>query len=42
MKFGQLLKYNMKNIFCFENRAKNEAGRLVPDLFCFLRNPYIR
>ena len=29
MNIRQLIKYNKKNIFI----AKNEAGRLVPDLF---------
>ena len=32
MKFGQLIKYNKINIF-LQNRAENEAGRLVPGLF---------
>ena len=32
MKFGQLIKYNMRNIF-LQNYAENEAGRLVPDRF---------
>ena len=32
MKFDQLIEYYVRNIF-FENHAKNEAGRLVPDLF---------
>ena len=27
MKFGQLIKYNVRNIF-FKNHAENEAGRL--------------
>ena len=30
MKFGQFTE-----IFFFKNYAKNEAGRLVPDLFLF-------
>ena len=38
MKLGQLLEYNKKNIF-FKNYAKNEAGRLVPDLFLFFKKP---
>ena len=36
MKFGQLTEYNHKNIL-FKNHTKNEAGRLVPDLFSFSR-----
>ena len=32
MKFGQIIKYSMRNIF-FKIHAKNEVGRLVPDLF---------
>ena len=31
IKFGQLLEYNMRNIF-FKNHEENEAGRLVLDL----------
>ena len=34
MKFGQLIKYNMPNIF-IENHAENEAERVVPDLFFY-------
>ena len=34
MKLDQLREYN-KKIFFFKNYAKNEAGRLVPDLFLF-------
>ena len=29
--FGQLLEYNVKNIF-FKNHAKNKVGRLVSEL----------
>ena len=36
MKFGQLIEYNKRN-FSFKNYAENEAGRLVPDLFLFLK-----
>ena len=36
MKLGQLIEHNMKNIF-LQNHAENEAGRLVPDLFLFLK-----
>ena len=32
MKLGQLIEYNLKNIY-----AKNEAGRLVRDLFLFFK-----
>ena len=32
MKFGQLIVDNVRNIL-LKNHAKNEAGRLVPDLF---------
>ena len=35
MKLGQLIEYN--KIFLFKNQAENEAGRLVPDLFLFLK-----
>ena len=34
MKLDQLREYN-KKIFFFKNHAKNEKGRLVPDLFLF-------
>ena len=44
MKFGQLVEYNkiffiflLKNGF-FKNYTENEAGRLVPDLFIFLKS----
>ena len=40
IKFGQLIEYNIRNIF-FKNRAENKAGRLVPDLFlCFKKFLY--
>ena len=32
MKFGQLVKYNVRKFF-FKNQAENEAGRIVHDLF---------
>ena len=38
MKIGQLIEYN-KRYFFFKNHAENEAGRLVPDLFLFLKKP---
>ena len=37
MKLGQLREYNKRNIFFYKNYAKNEAGRLVPDLFLFFK-----
>ena len=42
MKFGQIIKYSMKNII-LEKSWKNEVGRLVPDFF-FLKKKmcYIR
>ena len=36
MKFGQFIEYYRSNIF-FKNYAKNELGRLVPDLFLFFK-----
>ena len=36
MKFGQLIEHSKHNIF-FKNYAENEAGRLAPDLFYFLK-----
>ena len=36
MNFGQLTKFNMRKIF-FKTHAENEAGRLVPGLFFFLK-----
>ena len=36
MKFGQLGKCRVRNIF-FKIHAENEVGRLVSDLFLFLR-----
>ena len=42
MEFGQLKKYSARNIF-FKHHAKNEEGKLVPDLFPFFkRKLYIR
>ena len=37
MKLGQLTQYNKRNII-FKTYVKNEARRLVPDLFLFLKN----
>ena len=39
MKFGQLIEYNMRNIF-LNNYTENETGRLVPDLF-FLKKSFL-
>ena len=36
MKFSQLRKHNVKNIF-FKNHGENELERLAPDLFLFLK-----
>ena len=33
MKFGQLIEYNMRNIFFLENHAQNKAEKLFPDPF---------
>ena len=34
MKFGQTIKYSLRNIFV-QNYLENELGRKVPDLFLF-------
>ena len=34
--FGKLIEYNKRNIF-LRNHAENVVGRLVPDLFLFLK-----
>ena len=36
IKFRQLIKYN--KIFSFINHLENEARKVVPDLFLFLKN----
>ena len=36
MKFGQLIESN-KKIFFFKSLAENEAGRLVPEFFLFIK-----
>ena len=36
MKLDQLIEYIKK--FFFKNYAENKAGRLVPDLFFFLKS----
>ena len=33
MKFGQLIEYNMTNIFFFKNDTQNVLEKLFPDLF---------
>ena len=38
IKFGQLIEYNS----FFKNYVENEAGRLVPGLFLFLKKLCIR
>ena len=38
MKLGQLIEYNKRNFFFFKNYTEHEAGRLVPDLFIFLKS----
>ena len=37
MKLGQLIEYNMRNIF-LQNHAENEAWKPVPDLFLIFKN----
>ena len=41
MKFGQVIEYQKRNAFLL-NSYRNEAGRLVPDLFFFLKKLYMR
>ena len=36
MKIGQLKEHNKRNIF-FKNCTENEAGRLLSDLFFFIK-----
>ena len=37
-QFSQVVEYNKRNFFFFfENHVENESGRLVPDLFLFLK-----
>ena len=36
MEFGQVIEYKKETYF-FKNHAKNEAGRLVPDLFLYFK-----
>ena len=37
MKLRQSIEYKKRNVF-IKNYAKNEARRIVPDLFLFLKN----
>ena len=39
MKFGHLIEIIRKILF-FKNHAENEAGRLVPDRFLFLKKAF--
>ena len=41
MKFGHLIGHPKRNIF-FKNYAEDETGKLVPDLFYFLKKLCIR
>ena len=41
MKFDQLIKYSVRNIF-FTNHKENQAGRLVPALFLFFKKTLYR
>ena len=36
MKVGQLIEYSKRNIY-LKNHAKNQAVRLVPDVFLFFK-----
>ena len=36
LKFGQLIEYNVRYIF-LQTHTESAAGRLVPDLFLFLK-----
>ena len=36
MKFGQLIKYSLRNIY-LQKPCKNDVGRLVPDLILFFK-----
>ena len=38
MKFGEIID---NKIFFFKSHAKNEAGRLVPEIFFFLEKFYM-
>ena len=41
MNFGQLIKYKERSIF-LQKSCRNEARRLIPNLFCFLKKLYMR
>ena len=36
MKFGEVIKYNKRNIY-LQKHAKNDTGRLDPDLFLLFK-----
>ena len=36
MKIDQLIEYKKRKVFFFKNHAKDEAGRLFPELFIFI------
>ena len=42
MKFTQLIEYDTRNILIQKTMHKNEAGKLVPAAFCFLKKLFIR
>ena len=37
MNFAQLTEYNVRKLFFFRKSCKNEAGRLVPEIFLFFK-----
>ena len=37
LKFGLLIKYNVRNIFFFKNHPENETGKLASELFLFFK-----
>ena len=40
MKFGQLIEYNVRNIFFLKGDGENATGRLIPDHFLFFKNTF--
>ena len=42
MRFEQLIRCSMRNIFFFKNHAENVVGRIAPDLLLFLEKLYLR
>ena len=40
MKFGQLIEYNVRNIFFLNGDGENGTGRLIPDPFLFFKNTF--